>query len=183
MIKLINCGPNGATVADFDNLLLGCTPGNLPGSTTSLVINAKTTNQASVQGITGSDEVWFNEGDDRYYLGASKAIKPAGSPLGSGAVLGVVNITSVLVETIPQSSGSHSVAADSRRNLIFVPQNFTRPVTTPLNPSNVVNFIAPGSTTTVGQLLCGSSDGCIAVYRHDVDDDDDDNHGDHGDRH
>jgi len=176
VVKLINCGPNGATTADFDNLLLGCTPGNLPGSTTTLVINAKTKNQTSVNGITGSDEVWFNEGDDRYYLGASKAVKPAGSPLGSGAVLGIVNVTSVLVETIPQSSGSHSVAADSKRNLIFVPQNFTRPVTKPLTKSNVgtdTNTTDLPGSPTVGQLLCGGTDGCVVVYRHDVDDDDD----------
>jgi len=175
VVKLINCGPNGATTADFDNLLLGCTPGNLPGSTTTLVINAKTRNQTSVNGITGSDEVWFNEGDDRYYLGASKAIPPAGSTLGSGAVLGVINITSVLVETIPQSSGSHSVAADAKRNLIFVPQNFTRPVTSPLTPANVgtdVNTTAGPGSPTVGQRLCGGSDGCVVVYRHNVDDDD-----------
>jgi hypothetical protein len=176
VVKLINCGPNGATTADFDALLLGCTPANLPGNTTTTVISAKTKNQASVQGITGSDEVWFNEGDDRYYLGASRAINPPGSPLGSGAVLGVVDITSVLVETIPQSSGSHSVAADSKRIRIFVPQSFTRPVTSPLNPSNVgtdTNTTAGSGSPTVGQLICGSSDGCIAVYEHDVDDHDD----------
>ncbi len=38
-------------------------------------------------------------------------------------MLGVIDGTSVLIETIPQSSGSHSVAADSKRNLIFVPQS------------------------------------------------------------
>jgi hypothetical protein len=175
VVKLINCGPNGSTTADFDVLLLGCTPANLPGDTTSTVISAKTKNQASVQGITGSDEVWFNDGDDRYYLAANRAVSPAGSQLGSGAVLGVVDVTSVLVETIPQSSGSHSVAADSRRNRIFVPQSFTRPVTTPANPSNVgsdTNTSAGAGSPTVGQLICGSSDGCIAVYEHNVDDDD-----------
>ncbi len=175
VVPLPNCGPNGATTGDGDNLLLGCTPGNFAPGTTTLVINAKTKNSASVNGITGSDEVWFNDGDDRYYLGASKAIRPANSPLGSGAVLGVVNSASILVETIPQSSGSHSVAADSRRNLIFVPQNFTRPVTTPLNPSNVgtdTNTTAGAGSATVGSLICGSNDGCVAVYRHDVDDDD-----------
>ena len=177
VVKLPNCGPNGATTGDDSNLLLGCTPGNFPPGTTSLVINAKTKNSASVNGITGSDEVYFNAGDNRYYLGASKAIKPVGSALGSGAVLGVVNSASILVETIPQSSGSHSVAADSRRNLIFVPQNFTRPVTTPLNPSNIgtdTNTTAGPGSPTVGQQLCGTSDGCIAVYEHDVDEDEDD---------
>jgi len=171
VIALTACGPNGATVGPNDNLLLGCTPGNFPPGTTTLVINAKTHNTASVNGITGSDEVWFNKGDNRYYLGASKGIKPAGSTLGSGAVLGVVDGTSVLVESIPQSSGAHSVAADSKRNLIFVPQIWTRPAgAVPAGDGNTVG----GGPATVGQLLCGGNDGCIAVYRHKVDDDDDD---------
>ncbi|HWN51001.1 MAG TPA: hypothetical protein VNO18_14470, partial [Xanthobacteraceae bacterium] len=83
-------------------------------------------------------------------------------------VLGVVDGTSVLIETIPTSSGSHSVAADSKRNLIFVPQ---------VAPLAVVG--AGGDTTTNGAAICGSNNGCIAVYEHDVDDEDD---GDHGDR-
>ena len=76
-------------------------------------------------------------------------------------MLGVVDSTSVLIETIPQSSGSHSVAADSKRNRIFVPQT----------PSNVT-INADGNTTagpgspTVGALLCGSQNGCVVVYRH-----------------
>jgi hypothetical protein len=125
VVALPDCGPNGATVGPHQNLLLGCTPGNFPPATTTLVINAKTKNTATVDGITGSDEVWFNAGDSRYYTGSSGAIKPAGSPLGSGAVLGVIDGTSVLIETIPQSSGSHSVAADCKQNRIFVPQVFT----------------------------------------------------------
>jgi hypothetical protein len=177
VVKLINCGPNGATTADFGNLLLGCDSHNFPGGTTTTVINGNTKNQASVQGIVGSDEVWFNEGDDSYYLAARYQAKLAGSPLGSGSVLGVVDITSVLVETIPQSSGTHSLAADSKRNRIFVPQAFTSAggVGTDTNTTN-----GPGSPT-VGQQLCGSSNGCIVVYEHDVDDHHDarDDHGDH----
>jgi hypothetical protein len=162
VIKLNACGPNGATVGPHDNLLLGCTPGNLPGSTTTLVINATTHNYAQVAGITGSDEVWFNKGDKRYYTGSSNAIKPAGSTLGRGSVLGVIDGTSVLIETIPQSSGSHSVAADSERNLIFVPQVYTSaPTAIPLGDQN---FTAGAGSPTVGQLICGSTNGCIAVY-------------------
>jgi hypothetical protein len=176
VIPLTACGPNGSTVGPHDNLLLGCTPGNLPGSTTTLVINATTHNTATVNGITGSDEVWFNKGDRRYYLGASKAIKPAGSPLGSGAVLGVVDGTSVLIETIPQSSNSHSVAADSKRNRIFVPQVQFGVI------GGDTNTTAGAGTPTVGQLLCGSSNGCIAVYEHDVDEDEHDGDDDHKDK-
>src|SRR5437899_7057134 len=62
VIPLHACGPNGATVGPHDNLLLGCTPGNNPSNTTTLVINAQTRNTATVNGITGSDEVWFNTG-------------------------------------------------------------------------------------------------------------------------
>jgi hypothetical protein len=166
VIPLPACGPNGSTLGPHDNLLLGCTPGNFPPQTTTLVINAKTHNTATVNGITGSDEVWFNTGDRRYYLGASKAIKPAGSPLGSGAVLGVVDGTSVLIESIPQSSNSHSVAADSKRNRIFVPQVQTGVL------GGDANTTAGAGSPTVGQLICGSTNGCIAVYQHDVDDDD-----------
>jgi hypothetical protein len=62
-------------------------------------------------------------GDGRYYLGASKsytqtpvctAIPNPASPKFC-AVLGVVGGDSVLIETIPQSSNSHSVAADAAR--------------------------------------------------------------------
>jgi hypothetical protein len=169
VVKLNACGPNGATLGPHDNLLLGCTPGNLPGSTTTLVINAKTKNFANIGNITGSDEVWFNRGDNRYYTGSSAAIKPAGSPLGRSSVLGVIDGTSVLIETIPQSSGSHSVAADSQRNLIFVPQTYTSaPTAVPLGDQN---FTDSSKSLTVGQLICGSTAGCIAVYKHDVDGD------------
>ena len=152
-----------------DNLLLGCTPGNLPGSTTTLVVNAKTHNYAQVANITGSDEVWFNRGDGRYYTGSSGMIKPAGSTLNRGSVLGVIDGTSVLIETIPQSSGSHSVAADSDRNLIFVPQTYTSaPTAIPLGDQNFTGAV--NASPTVGQLICGTTDGCIAVYIHSVDD-------------
>jgi hypothetical protein len=85
----------------------------------------------------------------------------------------VVDGTSVLIETIPQSSGSHSVAADLKRNRIFVPQIWTRPAGTVPAPDG--NTIA-GGPTTVGELLCGGDNGCVVVYQHKVDDDDDHEH-------
>jgi hypothetical protein len=169
VVPLNQCGPNGATVGPHENLLLGCTPANLPGSTTTLVINAITKNYANIGGITGSDEVWFNPGDKRYYTGSSAAIEPVGSPLGSGAVLGVIDGTSVLIETIPQSSGSHSVAADCKRNKIFVPQ--VAPVAVVGTGGDTNTTAGPGSPT-VGSLICGSNNGCVAVYIHDTDDED-----------
>ncbi len=90
-------------------------------------------------------------------------------------MLGVIDGTSVLIETIPQGSGSHSVAADSKRNLIFVPQ---------VAPLAAVG--AGGDTTAVGAGICGTANdktgtGCIAVYSHQIDRDGDDHDRDRDD--
>jgi hypothetical protein len=174
IIGLHQCGPNGATVGPNDNVMLGCTPQNVPTNDTTLVINATTKYFVNVGNITGSDEVWYNAGDNRYYLGASRACgAAAGCPTG-GAALGVVNAASnFFIEKLPVSSNSHSVAADSKNNRIYVPQ---------VAPSSVVG--SGGDTTTVGAGLCGTSNGCVVVFRHQVDNDDgDDDGGGHGGGH
>jgi hypothetical protein len=173
VVPLSDCGPNGATVGPHSNIMLGCTPQNVPTNTTTQVINAVTKHFVEVGGLTGSDEVWFNSGDDRYYTGSNRACgkaagcnPPAGSRAPAGAVFGVVDAkTNFLVEKIPASSNSHSIAADSKRNLIFVPQ---------VAPNTVVTA---GDSTDVGAGVCGSNNGCVAVYVHKVDHDHDD--GDH----
>jgi len=174
VVPLNRCGPNGATVGVHGNLLLGCTPQNNPSDVVTEVINATTKHFALVANITGSDEVWYNSGDRRYYTASSRACGlAAGCPTG-GAVLGVIDGTSVLIEAVPQSSNSHSVAADSRRNLIFVPQ---------AAPAAIVG--SGGDTTPVGQEICGSTNGCVAVYFHQIDSDRREDHErgrDHNDR-
>jgi hypothetical protein len=54
------------------------------------------------------------------------------------------------------------VAADSENNRIFVPQ---------VAPVAVVG--SGGDTTNVGAGICGTSQGCVAVYEHKVRDRDD----------
>jgi hypothetical protein len=175
VLQLSDCGPNGATLGPHDNLLLGCTPANNGTNDSTLVINATTKHYTHVNGIVGSDEVWFNKGDGRYYTGSNRNCKtapPCPTAAQQAAVLGVIDGTSVLIETIPQSSGSHSVAADSKRNRIFVPQSA---------PVSVVG--AGGDTTAVGAGICGSNNGCVAVYEHKVKAKDDDDHEEHGEHH
>ncbi len=169
VIALSDCGPNGITVGPHSNMMLGCTPQNVPTNTTTQVINAVTHNFVEVGGLTGSDEVWYNSGDNRYYTGSSRACgkasgcnPPAGSRAPAGAALGVVNAR----------TNFHSVAADSKRNLIFVPQ---------VAPNTVV---LGGDSTDVGAGICGTNNGCVAVYSHQVRDGDDHHDGDHdGDDH
>jgi hypothetical protein len=157
VVPLDGCSPNGATVGPSSNLLLGCTPANNPSDTTTLVINALNKNYSHIAGITGSDEVWFNSGDQRYYTGSSRQLGPSGNPAAAAAVpaLGVIDGTSVLIETIPQGSGSHSVAADCIRNTIYVPQ---------VAPVSVVG--SGGDTTGVSAGICGGTNGCVGVYTH-----------------
>jgi hypothetical protein len=126
--------------------MVGCTPNNQKSDKETTVINVRTFRYVDVGNLTGSDEVWYNPSSNRYYTGSSA--------MPGGAVLGVVNAaTNFLLETIPQSSASHSVAADSLRNKIFVPQ---------VAPKSVVGI--GGDTTTVGQGICGTMRGCVAVY-------------------
>jgi hypothetical protein len=146
VVPLVHCGPNGATDGPNGNVMVGCTPNNQAGDNETTVLNVTTFNYVDVGDLSGSDEVWFNEGSNRYYTGSSA--------MHGGAVLGVVNgTTNFLVEAIPQSSASHSVAADSRRNKVFVPE---------VAPKSVVGV--GGDVTTVGAGICGGTSGCIAVY-------------------
>jgi hypothetical protein len=121
--------------------------------------------------------VWYNSGDGRYYLAASRDCTNAGTPCPSATqqtpVLGVVDAESnKLIEKVPQSSGSHSVAADSELNRIFVPQ---------VAPVSVVGSGGDTTATNVGAGICGTTNGCVAVYKHHVRDRDDDGDRDHDD--
>jgi len=163
VLSLPTCGPNGAAVgpqtdAIGSNLLLGCTPANMPDNTGTLVINTNTMNFSTIGNITGSDEVWYNPGDGHYYTGSSANRADLGGP-----VLGIIDATSnILVSSIPSGGGSHSVAADPVRNFIYVPQ------VVPFNP-NLSESQAPGSgggdKTGNSKQICGSNNGCIAVYQ------------------
>jgi hypothetical protein len=64
--------------------------------------------------VGGSDQVWYNPGDHRYYLAARA------NP--GGPVLGVVDaLTHRWVENIPTTKDAHSVAVDPTTNQVFVP--------------------------------------------------------------
>jgi hypothetical protein len=74
----------------------------------------------NVSGVHG-DEIWFNPGDDRVYFGGGL----------NGISVNVVNaltpynvittLTVGLIATTPPNHTTHSVAADSQLNRIFVP--------------------------------------------------------------
>jgi WD40 repeat protein len=103
------CGPSGLALGPHQHLLLGC------AQEPSVVIDAKAgTIVANIPEVGGSDEVWFNPGDNRYYLAARN------NP--GGPFLGVVDAdTNLFIQNVPTSTNSHSVAANPRTNDVYVP--------------------------------------------------------------
>ena len=132
------CQPAGLTLGPHQNLLVGCSvifdTAGLPwtpadpktAAPIQVVMDAKTGNVLKmVAGVGGSDEVWFNEGDGRYYTASRN------NP--SGPVLGVIDAASqALVQVVPTfnvaavagvhpAGTAHSVAVNPRNNHAFVP--------------------------------------------------------------
>ena len=66
--------------------------------------------------------MWYNPGDNRYYLAANAWTTTGltGAPL--NPVLGIIDArTNLWLQNVPTNSNSHSVAVDSGNNHVFVP--------------------------------------------------------------
>lgn len=111
------CQPAGLAIGPRHELCIGCSGAAIAAgfSPRSLIMDLKSgAIVANVTEVGGSDEVWYNPGDDHYYLAAAW--------MSGGSVLGVINAKDrSWIENIPTAAGSHSVAADARTNRIFVP--------------------------------------------------------------
>ena len=111
------CQPAGLTVGPDGDLCIGCSKNAVAAGfkARSLIMQLSTgAVVATIMEVGGSDEVWYNAGDGRYYLAASG--------MHDGPVLGVIDAkTRSFVENVPTAPDAHSVAADSRTNRVFVP--------------------------------------------------------------
>jgi DNA-binding beta-propeller fold protein YncE len=104
---LNNCTPHGLAVGPSHQLLVGC---NVEGHT-MIIDDTNGRTLADFNQTGGSDEVWFNPGDNRYYLAERNS-----------QLLGVIDaLTDTFVENVQAGIGVHSVAADSNTNHIFMP--------------------------------------------------------------
>ena len=126
-------GPQGLAIGPQREILLGCSNA---GKGTVIIDELDGSLVRNLPGLNGNDEVWYNPGDNHYFL--------AGSNHTGGPILGVVDQTPDANDnedaSVATAAGSHSVAADPVKNQVYVPGN--------------------QSATT----LCGSSNGCIAVF-------------------
>jgi DNA-binding beta-propeller fold protein YncE len=104
---LKDCGPNGLAIGPGNQILAGC------GNPHRAVIIDKTNGVVlgDLSNVGGADEVWYNAGDNRYYL-AETAFQN----------LGVIDAATLTrVEEVQSGLGAHSVAADQASNHIYVP--------------------------------------------------------------
>ena len=109
---LTNCSPNGAAIGPGNQLLAGC--GNAGRSV--IVDKTNGTVIADFSNVGGSDEVWFNPGDNHYYLAESARQN-----------LGVIDAGTLVGYEVESGLGAHSVAADQSSNHVFVPINALDP--------------------------------------------------------
>ncbi|HME44205.1 MAG TPA: hypothetical protein VKF36_14025 [Syntrophorhabdales bacterium] len=118
------CNPAGLALGPDHHLVLGC------GGQLTLVIDDQTgTPFPTVKQVGGVDEVWYNKGDNRYYLAANActtaeciAVSPVAFGPGQHPALGVIDAkTNLWVENLATGQSAHSVAVNPTNNHIFVP--------------------------------------------------------------
>lgn len=105
------CNPAGLVLIPGQRLMTSC--GDI-----LTIANGSIQHTAGV----GADEIWFNRGDDRVYFGGGldRISVPVVSALPPFSLL--TTLTVGVIETAPAPSHTtHSVAADSENNHIFVP--------------------------------------------------------------
>jgi DNA-binding beta-propeller fold protein YncE len=129
-------GPNG-------HLLIGCSGDAIEEGfeSKSIIMNVGDGSiAATIDEVGGSDEVWFNAGDNRYYLAARD------NP--DGPVLGVIDaMSNAWITNVATSKDAKSVAADAVSNHVFVP-------------------LTPTSESFANDAMVGlnCASGCIGVY-------------------
>lgn len=127
VIPLQGCGPKGLALGPNNHLMVGCGPSGTKasGHVSSVIVDAASGQVLStVTEVGGSDMVWYNPGDNRYYL-AARDMTSDGTAAGKPApVLGVIDAaTNKWIANVPTGPGAHSVAVDPKTNHVFVPVN------------------------------------------------------------
>ena len=123
-----NCMPTSIMQGPGNNFLVGCAdhdgeafPPNeyiinlTAGNTVMCTGNPSTNvNCAQINNVGGVDEIWYNPGDNNYYLAARD--------MPNGPVLGVIDAgQNIWLQNAATGSNSHSVAVDPINNHAFVP--------------------------------------------------------------
>jgi hypothetical protein len=162
-VPISNCaGPQGMAIGPDHQILLGCNDPNKTVPSTIIIDDRVKKADTAVKIIAtvasqdGADEVWYNEGDNSYFLGRSGGLTglTVAQQLGiidagDGEKIGSDQSVDTGLPNLPPASPhgtAHSVAADPIFNQVYVPI-----------PSTAGGTVCSGA---------GGSDaqGCIAVF-------------------
>jgi len=119
-IPLANCAtPQGMAVGPDHDLLIGCNGNSTSTTHSSVIIDERNGHiLATVANESGPDEVWYNPGNNHYFLARSAAF-------GGVQKLGIIDAETMVADTDisvgPAGKNAHSVAADSVTNKTFLP--------------------------------------------------------------
>ena len=105
--ELYGCNPHGLTLGPAHQLLVGCN-----ASTHVVIVDDTTLNVlADISQAGGAEEVWYNPGDNQYYVAENDQQGLAVIDAGTMTFVGVAQ----------SGLNAHSVAVDERLNHVFVP--------------------------------------------------------------
>jgi hypothetical protein len=146
VVPLASCqAPQGMAIGPDHQILLGCNGAGGADHPTAIIDERNGKVIRTLKNQSGSDMVWFNPGDDHYFLARSSAV-------GANQLLGVVDADGIRQDqSVPTTltagpPNAHSVAADPISNQVYVP--------IPGGGKSNVCSTAGGSDTV----------GCIAVF-------------------
>jgi hypothetical protein len=111
-----NCMPTSIVQGPGNNFLVGCADhdGEAFPPNEYVIDGTSGTILATITNVGGVDEVWYNSGDNRYYLAARD--------MPNGPVMGVIDArTNTWLQNVTTNSNSHSISVDSTNNHVFVP--------------------------------------------------------------
>jgi hypothetical protein len=114
---MLNCMPTSIVQGPGDNFLVGCADHDgeaFPAN--EIIINGTTlATIATINNVGGVDEVWYNPGDNKYYLAARDML-----PF---PVMGVIDAkTNLWLANFQVNTNAHSIAVDPKTNHVFMPQ-------------------------------------------------------------
>src|SRR6516225_10776750 len=122
VVPTLNCMPAGIVQGPGHDFLIGCGGHDGVQFPPLLIIfdgtcsssAACVASQVPINQSGGTDEVWYNPGDNRYYT--------AGRDMPNGPVMGVIDAgTRLWLVNVSTGSNSHSVTVNQFTNQIFVP--------------------------------------------------------------
>ena len=113
---MTDCMPTSLAQGPGNNFLVGCADhdGQAFPPNEYIIDGTAGTILTTIENVGGVDEVWFNPGDNRYYVAARD--------MPNGPVLGVIDaIKNLWLQNVATNTNSHSVAVDPVTNHAFVP--------------------------------------------------------------